>query len=522
MMSAERGGGWFVSDTGGGTEAADMGRRYRIAIGGILTESNDFCGQPTDIAAFERCVFARGDAVLELDSSSVGGMLKGLREYGADIVPLFFAAAHPGGPVTSEAYSSMRAELLGALEQALPVDGVLLPLHGSAAAEDVDDPEGDIAGAVRSLIGPAAPIVVSLDLHASITVAMMRHCDVLLGCETYPHTDYDKTGERAARMIHQILDGAINPTMVMAKAPMIVGAVNTATAGPGPFGDLMRGAKAFEGQGGVISTSAFLVHPHLDRPEMGSGALVITNDDVEIATEIATDLSADFWRRRADIEPSLFSPEAAVRRGLEAEGGPVILVEAADCVGGGATGDSVATLAALLDAGVREECLVPVVDPGVAAVCHDAGVGAEATVAIGHSVDPQWGDPIEVTGTVDRLSDGRFTYVGGAFEGEATMGPSAVLSIGAIRVLVMTHGTYDWCDEQFRAVGLDPSAAKFIVAKNPMNHVMTYGDIATEIVVIDSPGPTPATVRGLPFRRLDQPVYPFDEDIPDWEPLVLQ
>ena len=127
-----------------------------------------------------------------------------------------------------------------------------------------------------------------------------------------------------------------------------------------------------------------------------------------------------------------------------------------------------------------------------------------------------------MTGTVDRLSDGRFTYVGGAFEGEATMGPSAVLSIGAIRVLVMTHGTYDWCDEQFRAVGLDPSAAKFIVAKNPMNHVMTYGDIATEIVVIDSPGPTPATVRGLPFRRLDQPVYPFDEDIPDWEPLVLQ
>lgn len=494
----------------------------RVAIGGILIECNDFGGSPADLAAFERVVLARGDAVLDVRTSVTGGMLDVLEGQNSDIVPLLYAAAHPAGPITAEAYAELRNGLVDALKQALPVDGVLLPLHGSAAADGVDDVEGDLAAAVRNLVGPEVPIVMTLDLHASVTEAMVRYADAILGLETYPHTDYYSTGQRGARMLMQIIDGDLKPTMAMAKVPLLTGAVHTATAGKGPFGDLMRSAKALEGKGSVISTSAFLVHPHLDRPEMGSGALVITNDDIDTAVKHAPELTMEYWSKRAEIEPPLFTPEAAVQQGLQVSGGPVILVEAADCVGGGAAGDSVATLRALLDLSPDEESLVPVVDPEAAAACHLAGPSAEITVSLGHAVDPKWGSPIEISATVVGLSDGRFTYEGGAFEGAVTMGPSAVVAIGSVQVLITTFGTYEWRDEQFRAVGLDPGTAKFVVAKNPMNHAMTYGDIATDIIILDTPGPTPPTCTGLKYQQIGRPFFPFDQDIPGLEPTILQ
>ena len=52
----------------------------------------------------------------------------------------------------------------------------------------------------------------------------------------------------------------------------------------------------------------------------------------------------------------------------------------------------------------------------------------------------------------------------------------------------MSRATYDWSDEQFRAVGIDPAAAKFIVAKNPMNYRLAYGGIARGMIVLDTRG----------------------------------
>ncbi len=82
------------------------------------------------------------------------------------------------------------------------------------------------------------------------------------------------------------------------------------------------------------------------------------------------------------------------------------------------------------------------------------------------------------------------------------MGPSAVLRVGAIQVLVTTYATYDWADEQFRAVDLIPLDAKFIVVKNPMNYRPAYGGNAKAAYILDTPGPTPATFRHVRYKRL--------------------
>ena len=97
---------------------------------------------------------------------------------------------------------------------------------------------------------------------------------------------------------------------------------------------------------------------------------------------------------------------------------------------------------------------MPLVDARAAAACHQAGVGAEVELALGHGHDPRWGQPIAVRGQVLRLSDGRFRYRGGIWEGvEGQMGPAAVLALGQIQVLLASHPTYEWDGEQFCGFG---------------------------------------------------------------------
>ncbi len=495
----------------------------RIAIGSVFTECNQLGGMPIDITWFERYELHYGDAILALKNGVVGGMLQVLHARQAEPIGLLYASTCPGGYLTRDCYAQLKTDLLARLHAALPVDGVLLPLHGAAAAEDVGDLEGDLIKAVRELVGANVPIVATLDLHAHVTQDMIHFADALVAWETYPHRDAFTTGARGAKLLLDTLEGRCRPTMVMAKVPVLTGGIHGSTEGDDPFAHLMRQTKAVESHHKVLSTSLFLVHPYLDQPAMGSGALVITDNDYNGAEALACELAEAYWARRFELEPALYTPAAAIAQGLQILGGPVILVETSDCAGGGAAGDSVATLKALLAANMTETALVLVVDPTVAAQCQAAGLGARVTVTLGHQLDPRWGEPITVTGQVTYLSDGRFRYVGGIWDKlEGNMGPSAVLTIGTIQVVVTTYSTYDWMDEQFRAMQMDPSGAKFIVAKNPMNYRQAYGTIAKAIFVLDTPGPTPPTIRHVQYKQLKRPYFPLDQEISGLTPTILK
>ena len=493
----------------------------RIALGSLLTECNQFGGSPIDLGWFARYELCRGDEVLGLEAGVVGGALRSLRSAGAGIAPLISASTCPGGCITADCYQHLRAELLGRLSRARPVDGVLLALHGSAVAEGVDDVEGDLISAARALVGPSVPVVATLDLHAHVTRAMVENAHGLVAWATYPHRDAAATGERGARLLLDTAGGRCRPAMALAKVPVIVGAINGSTDGDGPFARMMRDLRRREAGAGVLSASLFLVHPFLDQPDLGGGGLFVVDGDMDRARRLAGATAREYWSRRRELEASALSPEAAIRAGLESGGAPVVLVEAADCAGGGASGDSVASLAALLALEDPPPALVPVVDPEAAETCHRAGAGAEVSTSLGHKLDPAWGRPLQVRGLVESLHGGRFRYTGGIWDGvEGDMGPAAVLAIGEVRVLVTSHATYDWADEQWRAVGIDPRQTKFVVAKNPMNFHNVYDEVAAAVHVLDTPGPTPATIRNHPLRHMPRPYFPVDEEIPDLDPVV--
>jgi len=488
---------------------------HHIAVGALLVECNHFGGIPTDLESFKRTQYLEASDLLALNEGTLGGYFEVLSRQPSDyeVVPTLAATACPGGLVTDSAYRQIKSRILELIRDAQvagELDGVLLALHGSAASESCCDLEGDLLQAVRSLVGPTIPIVATLDLHAHITEDMVHSSDVLIAWETYPHRDAWETGMRGAQAIVDILSGNLSPVMSMGIAPVLVGAINGTTEGSGPFAETMKLAKRLEQREDVYSTSAFLVHPYLDAPAMGGGGLVVTDGDQLLADQLAREIAEFYWQQRFELEPGLFGIEEAIQFGL-ANDGPVVLVETADCCGGGAAGDSVQLVPSLIELGDNIRSVVPVVDKTAAAQCHAAGTGATVTLQLGHQHDVQWGTPVHLEVEVVRLTDGSFTYEGGIWDGcEGHMGPSAVVKVAGVLICIASFPTYEWCGEQYPSLGIDVAEMNFIVAKNPMNYRMAFGDCSHLFLVLDTRGPTPASCRHLPYSQVVRPAFPWD------------
>jgi len=491
---------------------------YRIAIGALLVECNHFGGIATDMASFQRTQYLREDELLTLTDGTIGGFLQtlGQPERQCTIVPTVAATACPGGLVLDSTYQSIKTDLLTTLATAHQdegLDGILLALHGSAATESECDLEGDLLRAVRATVGPDVPVVATLDLHAHVTQPMLDFADALIAWETYPHCDAAETGIRAAQALIDILQGTLQPTMAMGMAAVLVGAINGGTSGDGPFAQTMKYAKSMETRPEVYSTSAFLVHPYLDAPEMGGGGLVITNNAPDLARQLAQDIAEFYWEQRFSLEPILVAVPTAINVG-QSQDGTVVLVDTADCCGGGAAGDSIEVLPYLIALGENISSVMPVVDSAAADKCHAAGIGAVVNLQLGHQHDRKWGVPLHVSGEVLYLSDGKFIYSGGIWDGcEGNMGPAAVLKIAGVHVCLSSFPTYEWCGEQYSALELDVTRMKYIVAKNPMNYRMAFGHCSEHFIVLDTSGPTPATCKHLPYSHSQRPAFPWDDEV---------
>ncbi len=489
----------------------------RIAVGQISCESNTFSSFVCDLDTLRKTgyLYERDEVFALRDKDNeVAGMIASVEESRGQVVPLLASRWNSSAVVSAECYAYLRDHLLARLEEAGRVDGVLLSCHGSMVADGVDDPEADIGQAVRRIVGPRVPVVMTLDLHGNVTRPMVENLTAILGYKEYPHDDPLTTGERAARLLVRTARGEVNPVMAQVRVPMLLTAFHASTKGDGPFAQLMNQAKALEQEPGILSTSMQFVGSYIDIPDMGCSIVVVADDNRERAVQEARRLAAAYWTRRREFLVDTVSVAEAVRRGRRIEGGPVILLDTADTTGGGAAGDSSDLVAGLLEAKVAEPCLAMVVDPEGVQTCLRAGLGDEVTVELGHRVDPRWGKPIAVTGRVLRVSDGRFRYTGGIFGGTvASMGPSVVLQIGSIQVLVQSTPTYDWRDEQYRSVGMNPGEAKFVGAKNMMNFRNAYGSIMKGYFVLDLPGPTAPDMRSLPFERARRSWFPMDEDM---------
>src|SRR5262249_18591563 len=197
----------------------------RIAIGQLWQETNTLNPLPTTRRDFEDFGVCRGADLVErmADTNEPGGFIQSLRSWPErpEIVGLARLFAWPSGPATHDTFLWLRDAMTAAVRQALPLDGVLLALHGALVADGAPDVEGEILDAVRAVIGPDVPLVATLDLHANVTGRMARAADALVLFHTAPHIDVFETGQRGAAVLRRILGGA-PPVTAFRKLPMVV------------------------------------------------------------------------------------------------------------------------------------------------------------------------------------------------------------------------------------------------------------------------------------------------------------
>ena len=489
--------------------------RLRIAIGALLFEGNTLSPVVTGRADFASKYLASGDEIpakLASTNTEVGGALEVFRGADVDVAPLLATHGGAGGRVAAKCYAEFRDELLARLKAAGKVDGVYLALHGAFIAEGTDDAEGEILAAVAAIVGRDVPIAVSCDLHGHITPEMLRHARILIGYREYPHDDTRETGARAATLLLRTLRGQIRPVTRLRRAPMILPAQRQRTKGDGPMMDVVRLARGREADGTVLAASYFCVQPWLDLPGVGVTAVVVADGDASVADRVAEEILQLYWRKRREFLVPTEKPAEAIRKGRSLPGGPIILADAADCVGGGASGDSSVVLRALLEHAPDQSAAIHIVDPVMVAEARKVGPGGRFRARLGNHIATAGGPPVQAEVTVERVEPkARFLYSGGLMGGvEASMGDSVLLAIGPIRVLCTSLSSYEYADEHFLALGLDARKLKFVVVKNPMNYQQAYTG-APAMFVLDTPGPTTCNLASVAWRRLDRPCFPMED-----------
>jgi microcystin degradation protein MlrC len=481
-----------------------------------MQETNSFSPLPTTLDVFRSYYIHRGEELFTGFGAAqveVPAIIETLRDAGHVPVPLIAAYAAAAGTVTRACFDTLVGEMEQRLRAAGPVDGLILALHGALVVDDQPDGDGEIIARMRAILPAEVPIGVSLDLHAHITPLMLQSRTFHVGYRTYPHTDMFETGQRVAALMVETLAGRRRPVMALAKAPMIVPAVAGRTT-DGPLAEVARAARGAEASGEVLHASIFPVQPWIDVPDLGFAALVCADGDAGAARRVAEGLCELVWRRRAEFELGLTPLEEVISIGLASDG-MTLVSDTGDAPTGGAAADSPAVLRGLLAGGAAESArpsLLTLCDPMAAAAAHAAGIGAELDLSLGCGLSPDDCAPVRVTSTVMSLSDGTYVLRDAGNRGlQVRMGPSAVLAIGAIRLLVRSQPSMEWDTGMYVSQGLDPASAALCFVKSPSHFRASFGPLAARILLADTPGPTRADVRTLPYGRVTRPLWPIDD-----------
>ncbi len=477
----------------------------RIGIAKVMQETSTFSTQATDLAMFADHGIARGPATLA-GESVWDGFVEGFREAAAghELVGVIKLQAMPAGCLTAAARQTIVEWFAADLAQALPLDALLLSLHGAFVAEDDPDVDGLLLQTARQLLGPRVPIGVALDLHANITERMVAAADVIDGMHTHPHLDMPQTGRRVARVTLAAADGQVRPVVSAVKIPLVTPAETQISDEP-PLAELMAATRQAESQPAILCASVFAVQPWLDVPEMGWCSVVVADGDRGLATAAARELAGLAWEQRRDYTRPCPNYRDAIATALSGDAWPVVIADLTDLMTGGGTGDSTWYLRELLLRQPEQLCCLPMVDPQAVAVLTAAGAGARVTVSLGGKLDYVNSTPVEVTGDVLRVipvTPGR--------DLPESMGTTVVLGLGQVQVVVFERLGPGADPVIYQGAGIDVTQARILVAKSVVDFRAGYADVAKRFLLGEAPGLAPADLLSLPWKRVPRPLFPLD------------
>ncbi|WP_354318528.1 M81 family metallopeptidase [Pseudacidovorax sp. 1753] len=479
----------------------------RVFSACLATETNTFAPMPTGMASFrDRGYFKAGehpDTMVFFAGPLWAARLRG-KEAGWILKEGMVAAAQPSGTTTRQAYEGLRDELLADLRAALPVDMVVLGLHGAMVADGYDDCEGDLLARVRAIVGPDVVVGAELDPHNHLTAAMVDNADLLIAYKEYPHTDVlDRAFELVDLCAAQV-QGRVRPVAAVVDCDMIV-TMHTSRQPARGFVDRIQ---ALEGREGILSISVSHGFAWGDVPDMGTKLLVYADGDAAKAQALARQLADELIGLREALAVSYPAIDAALDEALAFEGGPVIIADGADNPGGGAAGDSTFILRRMLERGIGNAAIGPMWDPIAARIAFEAGAGARLALRIGGKIGPLSGDPLDLDCTVKAvMPEMVMTGLGGA---PFPVGDSALVETAGIEILLITLRNQAMGTDAFTQLGCDLAAKKIVVVKSSQHFQASFSKVGRHVIYAAAPGAVTLDLRTLPYRKVRRPKWPLD------------
>ncbi|WP_088280773.1 M81 family metallopeptidase [Ideonella sp. A 288] len=487
----------------------------KVFTASLATETNTFAPMPTGLDSFlERGTFKAGTHPdhLTLFAGPLWAARQRARERGWQLVEGLVASAQPSGVTTRAAYQALRDELLADLRAALPVDMVVLGLHGAMVADGYDDCEGDLLGRVRAIVGPGVVVGAELDPHHHLSDAMVRHADLLIAFKEYPHTDVLARAFELVDLCEAQVQGRIHPVPAVADCHMITVVHTTRPPARGFVDRLM----ALEGQGGILSITLTHGFPWGDTADMGTKLLVYADGDRTPAERLARQLADELFAMREALAPPLLGVDEALDQALALttapDGGPVVIADGADNAGGGAASDATFILRRLVERGIAGAALGPLWDPGAVRIAFEAGVGATLPMRLGGKVGPLSGDPLDADCTVLALR--RDMVMSGLSGAPTPMGDCALVRVGApaggVDVVLNTIRNQAIGTDLFTQLGCDLATRRVVVVKSSQHFHAAYAPLARQVLYAAAPGVVTQDLRQLPYRKRRRPMWPLD------------
>lgn len=491
-------------------------KRMKVFAGGINTETNAFLPIPTTREDFE---VLRGIDVLEgravqsgLDLSATWGSQAKAR--GDEFIFSLMAFAPPFGITVRSAYESLRDELLHDLRAAVPVDIVLLNLHGAMVAQGYDDCEEDIIRRVRDIVGHETVIGVELDLHCHLSEPKIAPADIVVVYKEYPHIDVNDRARELFDLAVATKLGRVRPTSALFDCQMM-GLYPTSRQPMRGFVDAMMER---ERRNGVLSLSFGHGFHFADVPHMGAKVLAVTDNDPALAHQVAREFGLRIYEQRREIGfESLSLPlEQALSNALASHTMPVVVADQSDNTGCGAPGDATFALRWLLDHRAREVAFALFYDPEVVRIAKKAGRGATLPVRLGGKLGPSSGAPVDIEVTVVSICED-YQHAFPQRSGEAWSFPAGdvvALRCGdSIDIVVSNKRCQVVSPSIFHDLSIDPACKRILVVKSVQHFHAAFAPIAGEVIYMAGPGAIAIDPRLTVCRRVDTGrLYPWSDD----------
>ncbi len=484
----------------------------RIGVARLWHEANSFTAATTGREAFRAREWLRGTDVAALHAGAateIGGALAWAEAHGdAALVFSRSASAPPGGPVEQAVLDDFLDEVIGD-----PVfdaaDGLYLSLHGACLGTDNLAPEASLLEGLRQRF-PELPIAASFDLHACLGPRVAAALNAATVYRSYPHVDMEAAAARALDMLAAMIVSGRRACVTLRTIGRVLPSFNMRTDGGGPMAEAEDFARALEEEhraaapaGAIFAAYPYGSFAYADVETADAGA-VVTSEDRQAGAAAAEALAAFLFERRAAFRPALPSAAECLAAQPWAGGRRVAILEPADNPLSGGLGDTPGLFAAALAAGVPQGTIFAFFcDPAAVAVARTAGPGARLDLALGGRRDRRFGAPVACEAEVLRLTEGRFRNAGPMERGlPVDLGPTAVLGVGPLRVIVTSGCQAPNDSEYFRLHGIDLDRVPLLLAKAKNHFVAAFAERFDLIRLCDTPGPAMADVSRLPFRRI--------------------